>query len=169
MPKIKISYVDAEKIEPNPWNPNEMMEKTYEHLKREMEREGLVAPIIVRKKGDGYQVIDGEHRLKACKELGLKQVPVVVLENVTDERAKMLTLNVNHIHGADNPVRLAEVLDSLRTESDIDSILGYTDKEIEAYTELLKIPDGLPDFISNLQTDARSIIKCPKCGHEFEE
>jgi ParB family chromosome partitioning protein len=67
------------------------------HVKRvvdSVERVGFVAPIVVVKDdaGDGYLIIDGQHRFLAAQELGLKRVPAVIVP--TDVARRMLTLNV---------------------------------------------------------------------------
>src|SRR6187401_631358 len=67
------------------------------HVKRiveSVERVGFVAPIVVVKDddGDGYLIIDGQHRFLAAEELGLKRIPAVIVP--TDVARRMLTLNV---------------------------------------------------------------------------
>ena len=65
------------------------------HVKRvvdSIERVGFLTPLVVVADGDGYLVIDGQHRYLAAKELGLKRVPTMVVPN--DIARRMLTLNV---------------------------------------------------------------------------
>jgi ParB family transcriptional regulator, chromosome partitioning protein len=67
------------------------------HVKRvigSVERVGFVAPIVVVEadEGDGYLIIDGQHRFLAAQELGLKQLPAVVVPR--DMARRMLALNV---------------------------------------------------------------------------
>ncbi len=67
------------------------------HMKRlvdSVERVGFLAPLVVveREDGNGYLVIDGQHRLLAAKELGLRRVPAVIAPRSAARR--MLTLNV---------------------------------------------------------------------------
>jgi ParB family chromosome partitioning protein len=67
------------------------------HVKRvvgSVERVGFVAPVVVveRDDGDGYLIIDGQHRFLAAKELGLRQLPAVIVPR--DVARRMLTLNV---------------------------------------------------------------------------
>ena len=67
------------------------------HVKRvveSVERVGFLAPLVVveREDADGYFVIDGQHRLLAARELGLRRVPVVIAPRRAARR--MLTLNV---------------------------------------------------------------------------
>lgn len=67
------------------------------HVKRvigSIERVGFVAPVVVVERGDatGYWIIDGQHRFLAATELGLKQLPAVIVPK--DMARRMLTLNV---------------------------------------------------------------------------
>ena len=67
------------------------------HVKRvvgSVERVGFVAPVVVveRDEGDGYWIIDGQHRFLAATELGLRQLPAVIVPR--DMARRMLTLNV---------------------------------------------------------------------------
>ena len=67
------------------------------HVKRviaSVDRVGFLAPVVVveRDEGDGYWVIDGQHRLLAAKELELKRLPAVIVPH--DIARRMLTLNV---------------------------------------------------------------------------
>jgi ParB family transcriptional regulator, chromosome partitioning protein len=67
------------------------------HVKRLVDsvgRVGFLAPLVVveREGGGGYLVIDGQHRLLAAKELGLRRVPAVIAPRSAARR--MLTLNV---------------------------------------------------------------------------
>jgi ParB family chromosome partitioning protein len=67
------------------------------HVKRVVDslgRVGFLAPIVVveREGADGYVIIDGQHRLLAAKEVGLRQVPAVIVPR--DVARRMLTLNV---------------------------------------------------------------------------
>ena len=67
------------------------------HVKRvadSVERVGFLAPVVVveRDGGAGYQIIDGQHRFLAAKELGLRRIPAVIAPR--DVARRMLTLNV---------------------------------------------------------------------------
>jgi ParB family chromosome partitioning protein len=67
------------------------------HVKRVVDsvgRVGFLAPVVVveREGADGYVIIDGQHRLLAAKEVGLRQVPAVIVPR--DVARRMLTLNV---------------------------------------------------------------------------
>ncbi len=61
-------------------------EKKMADLKESIKQKGVLEPIIVRKVGEKYQVVCGERRVRACKELGLKTIPAIV-RDLTDDQA----------------------------------------------------------------------------------
>jgi hypothetical protein len=74
---------------PNPWNPNKMPEGTLKKLKLSIEKFGLFNAILVREKGTKYEIIDGEWRWKAFKELKIPYISCRVIE-ATDEEVKQM-------------------------------------------------------------------------------
>jgi ParB family chromosome partitioning protein len=61
------------------------------HLVNSIERIGFLVPLIVTEKKDGFMIIDGQHRFLAAKELGIKEVPVIVVP----EKIAQLMMNLN--------------------------------------------------------------------------
>lgn len=68
--------VEVDLIEPSPYQPR--LTFNVDELKQEIERDGLLSNLVVRKKGKVYELIDGERRWRALKELGWKTAPVRV-------------------------------------------------------------------------------------------
>ena len=60
----------------NPWNPNRVPPDLYEKLRAYLEREGFVEPLVVRPKGDRFEILGGFHRWKIAGELGLHELAV---------------------------------------------------------------------------------------------
>jgi ParB family chromosome partitioning protein len=62
---------------------------------------GLLSPITVLKNDDGtYDLIVGQRRFLACKQLGLKTIPAIIREKMDDTDATVLSL-VENVHRAD--------------------------------------------------------------------
>ena len=68
---IESKNVPIDSIHPNSWNPNVMKGSVYEFLKRSIKDLGFVQPVLVTRDGT---IIDGEHRWKAAKEVGQKEL-----------------------------------------------------------------------------------------------
>ncbi len=87
--------VDVDKLQVDGDNPNRMSIRQLSALKKSIRRWGFVVPIITNK---GLLVADGEHRLRAAKDLGMKQVAVVRLP-VDDVDRRMIRQVMNKIRG----------------------------------------------------------------------
>lgn len=149
--KLTVVEIGVEKLTPNPWNPNRMSEAMRAKLKAYLEREGFVEPLVARPLAGGYQILGGFHRWQIAKELGFEMVPCVVVD-VDDKRAKILTINLNEMRGQSLPTLLAELVHDLSKElvlEDLEKQLPYSLDELKDSLDLLKIPDGLSEFLKN--------------------
>ena len=73
--------IDIRKIEPNRNQPRKQFdEDAIEELAESIKQFGVIQPLIVKKKGDYYEIIAGERRWRASKKAGLKKVPVIIKE-----------------------------------------------------------------------------------------
>ncbi|GAJ11365.1 unnamed protein product, partial [marine sediment metagenome] len=81
-------------IKPSPYQPRLFFDT--DDLKGEIERDGLLSALVVRKRGEYYELIDGERRLRVLKELGWNRVPLVEIE-VDDRTARRSVFKVNKI------------------------------------------------------------------------
>ena len=150
---LRVVDLPVEALAPNPWNPNRVPPEIYGKLRAYIEREGLVEPLVVRKKDEGYEILGGFHRWSIAKELGYAAVPCVVVD-LDDRRAKILSVNLNELKGQSVPALLAELIHDLSrdlTLDDLASQLPYPVPELEDYLKLLQIPDGLA---SQLEAEA---------------
>jgi hypothetical protein len=138
--KFNEITVPVEKIRENPWNPNEQSPFMYQKQVNSMREFGQVGEILVRELEDGsYQIIDGEHRWRAARDLGFKELAVNNLGKVSDDTAKLLTEVLNELHGDRNPLKMSKVLNDLRLEPDwerIQVVLPFTHTEVETMLAL---------------------------------
>ncbi len=86
--------VDIDLIQPSPYQPRLIFDQ--EDLKREIETDGLLNDLVVRKHADFYELIDGERRWRALKDLGWKSVPVRVIE-ADEAKARLSVYKLNKI------------------------------------------------------------------------
>jgi ParB family transcriptional regulator, chromosome partitioning protein len=75
---MKIEWIRIESVEPN--QRCLCTEESIEQLADSIRRKGQVEPIKICFTGDGFRIIDGEKRWRACKKLGLSRVKVIILE-----------------------------------------------------------------------------------------
>ena len=136
-------------FEPNPWNPNSMGPFEYGKLLESIERFGFTDPITVRVKGGKFQVIDGEHRLRAAKDKGLTDVPYLSVGEVSDEEAISLGIVLNELKGRHDPKQLGALLDDLLSKGSPEEMLRgmpFTDEALKGLTSLSSFDwSSLPD------------------------
>lgn len=149
---MKFETVDISSIQLNSFNPNIMSEKAFKHLKEEIQRIGLIQPLLVRLTPEGsLELVDGEHRFKACMELGIPKVPVYIAEEgdkLADIKEAMITtINLKSIQGKFNPVKYAGLLNKLEkvyAEESIQKYLDVTSKELKDMEKLLTVEEAVP-------------------------
>ncbi len=82
-------------IRPNPDQPRRTFSREeLQELTISIAQVGLIQPLVVRPTGDGYELISGERRLRACELLGLREVPCIV-EQVSPEKSALMALIEN--------------------------------------------------------------------------
>ena len=111
-------------LEPNPYQPRSVFAPgPLAELVASLRETGMVQPILVRRRGDRYQIIAGERRHRAAQALGLHTVPVVV-RDVPDDRLLELALVENIQRAELTPLEEAHAYERLQRE------LGLTQEEI---------------------------------------
>lgn len=101
------SEVDVDRITPSPFQPRRSFDDTkIEELAGSIRNQGIIQPLVVRPKGDGFELIAGERRWRAAMKAGLARVPVVVRE-ASDHEALQLALVENLQREDLNPIEEA--------------------------------------------------------------
>lgn len=132
---LKVQYVPVDAVKPNSYNPNRQTDKDFDLLLRSMREDGFTQPIIVH--AESKMIVDGEHRWRAARELGLPEVPVVFVD-MSDEQMRVSTLRHNRARGSEDVDRGAQVLRDLRELGALDwakDSLAINDKELEMLLE----------------------------------
>ena len=109
---MEVTNIKIDLIAPNDWNPNIIQEDILAKLRAEIRQKGLTQPITVRSSGNGYEIVDGEHRWRVCKDLGWQEIPCIV-QDYSDTEAKIKTLQLNYLRGSAIPIKLASLIYSL--------------------------------------------------------
>jgi len=113
---MRTEVIDYRKIQCNEWNPNIMSAKLKSLLADNINRIGMVDPILVTKTAeDTYRIIDGEHRFKVAVENGITDIPCVVIEDViSDTEQKKQTIRMNQIKGQLSYDKFNKLIDNLQ-------------------------------------------------------
>lgn len=142
---MKVENWSIDKVKPYPHNPRDN-DDAVPYVANSIKEFGWQQPIVVDKDG---VIIAGHTRLKAAKQLGLKQVPIVIAENLTDEQVKAFRLADNKTgEFADWDKTLQKELDSIvdidmaifgfEPEDEDDEYEAPIEPEIEFTSELLE-------------------------------
>lgn len=111
-----IEKIDINKVYPNPNQPRKNFDKeSLNELAESIRIHGLIQPIIVNKMPDGYMVIAGERRFRACKICGLKEIDAVV-KNYSNKQVAEIAIIENLQREDLNPVEVAKGIKKLMDE-----------------------------------------------------
>ena len=140
--------VRPSQIVPNPEQPRRHFDaEALASLTASIRRYGLLQPLVVRRSGDGYELIAGERRLRAAIEAGLESVPVVVRESPPAERLELAL--IENVQRQDlTPLEEAEAYRHLidqygLTQEDIAARVGKSRPAITNALRLLGLPDAV--------------------------
>ena len=111
-------------ITPNPNQPRkDFDDKALQELSASLRQSGVLQPVVVRRLGDGYQLVVGERRWRAARLAGITRIPAVIRE-ATDAESLELALVENLLREDLNPMEEAEAYQRLLAE------FGWTQEEL---------------------------------------
>ena len=166
--KIYLLPVDA--IRPSPFQARTNFdEQELAGLAQSIRENGLLQPISVRKTEDGYELVAGERRLRACKMAKLGQIPAVLCD-YTDERTAALGLLENIQREDLNPFEQAQGLRDIMvlwdcTQAEAAKRLGMAQPTFANKLRLLQLTADQRQFILDnglTERHARAVLRLPE-------
>lgn len=119
-----IHYLPVSSIRNNSLQPRTHYDDAkLAELKASIQEKGMLQPILVRQKGDFYEVVAGERRLRAARDLALEEVPVII-KDLTDQETLVVALVENIQREELNAIEEAEAYHKLIEE------FNYTQEEV---------------------------------------
>ncbi len=134
----EIKKVDINLLTPRPGNPNVLDAKGYNFLMKEIKKRGMVQPILVDR---DYVIIDGEHRWRASKQVGLTEVDVVMVD-VDKFEAMAALINMNQIKGEFDPTKLGLMIESIIDEKGRDELEKLLALDKSVMDDMVKLAEG---------------------------
>jgi ParB-like chromosome segregation protein Spo0J len=96
-PVNNVIWVEAELVQANDYNPNSVAAPEMELLELSIRSDGFTQPIVVWKTDDGiYEVVDGFHRHKVGEKIGMKFLPIVIINSDRIERGDRIASTIRH-------------------------------------------------------------------------
>ena len=140
-------------ISPNPFQPRrEFTPEALAELESSIREHGVLQPVVVRPTGGTFQLVAGERRFRASRNLGLKDIPAVVRE-VTDRQMLALALVENLQREDLNPIETARAYRDLLqttglTQEEVAQGVGKSRVAVSNTLRLLDLPDDLQEHVS---------------------
>ncbi|MCR5593236.1 MAG: ParB/RepB/Spo0J family partition protein [Saccharofermentans sp.] len=141
-------------ISPNVDQPRKIFnEEALNELAASIKENGVIQPIIVQKKGNGYIIVAGERRWRAARIAGLKVIPAII-RDLTDQQTMEQALIENLQREDLNPLEEAFAMDNLlkspgMNQEKLAKKLGKPRATIANTVRLINIDESLQDYIRN--------------------
>jgi ParB family transcriptional regulator, chromosome partitioning protein len=146
------SDIPIDLIDPSALQPRFVFDEAkLDELARSISANGVVQPLLVRRKGARYELIAGERRWRAAQRAGLTRIPAV-LRNVSDDKVLELAL-IENIQREDlNPIEEAraykKLIDTMGlTQETVAERVGRDRSYVTNYLRLLRLPDDLQELL----------------------
>jgi len=99
--KVTIANVPIDALKEAPENPNVMEPERYGLLVEAIRKEGFLQPVLAYPLGTPgeYRIVDGHHRVKAAREVGMVEVPAVIVADVEEAHAIAIRIGMNRLRG----------------------------------------------------------------------
>lgn len=143
---------EVDRITPNPLQPRRAFDQAkIEELAASMRDQGVIQPLLVRRRGEHYELIAGERRWRAAMHAGLSQVPVVVKE-ASDIEALQLALIENLQREDLNPIEQAAAYQQLQrdfglSQEEVAAKVGKSRPSVANSLRLLLLPKAVQDEV----------------------
>jgi len=150
-----VLYIDVSKVKPSMYQPRELFRKDrLDELISSIKEKGVVQPVLVRESAEGnYELIAGERRLRAVKEVGFDKIPAIIKKIDSDVDLLEMSLienlqreNLNSIEEAHAYQRLVDEFSF--TLENVGKRVGKDKTSISNTMRLLKLPKKIQDHIT---------------------
>ncbi|MCU0651129.1 MAG: ParB/RepB/Spo0J family partition protein [Candidatus Omnitrophica bacterium] len=150
----KVVILNVAQVKPNPCQPRENFSpEEMEELVGSIREKGVIQPVLVRSKPEGYELIAGERRVRAARMLGLQEIPAIV-RNVDDKDSLELALIENiqrqNLNAIEEARAYQYLIDKFQmTQDELSHVMGKARVSVTNVLRLLKLPGEIQDEIKN--------------------
>jgi ParB family chromosome partitioning protein len=148
----EANEIPIDLIDPNVLQPRGVFDEAkLDELAKSISVNGVVQPILLRRKGSRFELVAGERRWRAAERAGLTRIPAVV-RNVPDEKVLEIAL-IENIQREDlNPIEEARAYKKLietlgLTQETVALRVGRDRSYVTNYLRLLRLPDDIQDLL----------------------
>lgn len=163
----KITHKQIDDLIFAEYNPRQLSDEQYKHLKDSISRFGLIDPIIINKNKDRKGIIIGGHqRVKVAKTIGINEVPCVEID-LTYDKEKELNIRLNKNIGSwdyDILANLFEIEELKDWGFDENQLVGFADIDYSVLDD-----DSLDDEIDGMVDGTRKAIQIEFTLEDYEQ
>lgn len=168
-PASDLQRIPISRIRPNPYQPRrEFKAEELAELQASLQASGLLQPISVRRRGDAYELIAGERRLRAATNLGWNEISVIVRD--FDDRTMLVLALVENLQRANlNTIEEARgyrrLLDEFKlTQQQVAEAVGKDRTTVTNLLRILALPDAIQQMVEQGKLSAghaRALLALP--------
>ncbi len=152
-PRQPDMFVPIERVAANPDQPRRRFDADLlNDLAASIKEKGIIQPLIVRRKGGGYEIVAGERRWRAAQQANLHEIPVIIRD--FDDTEVLEIAIIENIQRADlNPVEEAAGYVQLmnkfgHTQEKLAEALGKSRSHIANTMRLMQLPEIVQNFVT---------------------
>jgi len=138
--KPKLQWIPLNQLDAHPDNSNEMNDRYFQKLKENIGRTNRYPALIVRPKGERFELLDGFYRHLVLKDLGFVEAKCEVWD-VNDREARLLLVTLNRLRGTDGTEKRAKLLAELKEDfGDVNfsNLIPETERAFDGLLNILK-------------------------------
>ncbi len=150
----KITQLNVSQLRTNPYQPRKIFDDAaLQELSESIKEHGILQPVVVRKKGNNFELVVGERRFRAAKLAKMDQVPAIIKE-LNDQQMMELAILENLQREDLTPIEEAEAYQKLMealslTQEQLAFRLGKSRPHIANHVRLLALPEKVREMISD--------------------
>lgn len=157
----RLVELPIDQINKNPYQPRKTFDdEAIAELASSIRQVGLIQPLVVRRRGEGYELVAGERRLRACKLLGMKEAPCLLEESMMDEDSALVALIENlqreNLHYLEEAECYASLLENYSlTQEQLAERLGKSQSAVANKLRILKLPPEVKEAMTEARMTER--------------
>lgn len=165
----RVIFVPARSIHPNPDQPRKIFkEQALQDLAQSIRQHGILQPLSIRRVGNGYELIAGERRLRAAQQVGLTEIPCIVM--TMDQQESGMAALVENLQRQDldyieEARGIAKLVNKWHiSQEEAAALLGRSQSSVANKLRLLKHSDEVLDALRQndlTERHARALLKLP--------
>lgn len=166
----RVERVNTRLLSPNPFQPRKRFSGAkMEELVNSLREKGIIQPILVRPRGDSYEIIAGERRWRAAQELKLEEVPVIVRRDIDDANSLEISLIENiqreELNAVEEATAYKELIDKFEYTLDkVGQMMGKDKTTVSNSLRILALPKETLDLVEEGKISAghaKALLSAP--------